>query len=90
MPLNNTFKYLSIYRQCEGIVFDLYVQNSVKQGERDRRKKEEAININIYSSNQLFPVKLESFWASFKNKEQFQIFLFVGPLKHTPKKNHYP
>ena len=45
----NTFKHLSMYCQRIYIVFDLYVQKSIKQGERFRKTKAEAININVNS-----------------------------------------
>ena len=69
-----TFKFMS--RNCErvDIVFDLYLENSTKQGERGRRKKTAAIDVSIQHDDQPLPVSMDSFWASSFNKEQLQQF----------------
>ena len=79
-----TFKYLSRNCQRVDILFDLYIINSVKEGERDRRKKADAIDFDITSNNQPLPVKTESFWAASKNKEKLQIF-FINWLSNIYK-----
>ena len=56
----NTFIYLS--RDCNriDIIFDLYLQQSIKQCERDRRSKHDAINTIISRTDQPLPVDMES------------------------------
>jgi len=70
----NTFIYLS--RDCNriDIIFDLYLQQSIKQCERDRRSKHDAINTIISRTDQPLPVDMESFWSSTENKVRLQQF----------------
>ena len=75
-----------MYCQRIDIVFDLYVQNSIKQGERDRKKKALILmSIVIISRCQL---KWKVFGHHPKIKRSFKCFLSVGSLKLTRKKNH--
>ena len=54
------------------IVFDLYLEQSIKQAERSRRSKLEPIDTNISSNKQQLPVEMDRFWASSDNKMKFQ------------------
>ena len=69
-----TFCYLSRDCCCIDIVFDLYLKNSVKQYERERRSKADPITTVIRRSDQPLPVEMDRFWASCKNKFRFQQF----------------
>ena len=55
-----------------GIAFDLYLQQSIKQGERNRRSKLEPIETDISTIKQQLSVKMDRFWSSFDNKVKFQ------------------
>ncbi len=70
----NTFSYLS--KECNriDIIFDLYLQQSIKQLERDRRSNHKAINTFINRNDQPLPVDMDSFWASPDNKVRLQQF----------------
>ena len=70
----NIFQHLSSSCQRLDIILDLYIENSIKQGERERRKKTDPIDVDIININQPLPVHIDNFWASSKNKERFQIF----------------
>ena len=54
------------------IIFDVYLRHSIKQGERNRRCKEDPIETNIGTSKQKLPVDMDRFWASLDNKMRFQ------------------
>ena len=70
----NTFSYLSRYCNRIDIIFDLYLQHSIKQFERDRRGKHDAINTTISQVDQPLPVDMDRFWSSAENKVRFQHF----------------
>ena len=62
------------------IVFDNYREDSIKNGERDRRaKSKEMVVLDVISPNQNVPVILENFWSSSTSKSAFQAF-YVGWL----------
>ena len=57
------------------IVFDNYREDSIKNGERDRRaKSKEMVVLDVISPNQNVPVILENFWSSSTSKSAFQAF----------------
>ena len=57
------------------IVFDLYIDSSIKGNERVRRKQSvQPIITTIYNKDQKLPVTMESFWVSSTSKEQLQLF----------------
>ena len=57
------------------IVFDTYREDSIKNGERDRRaKSKEMVVLDVISPNQNVPVVLENFWSSSTSKSAFQAF----------------
>jgi len=57
------------------IVFDNYREDSIKNGERDRRaKSKEMVVLDVVSPNQNVPVILENFWSSSTSKSAFQTF----------------
>ena len=76
-----TISFLSKDAQRIDIVFDLYLENTVKYGERNRRQKTTAINVIIEKDNQPLPVTMDSFWASSTNKENLQMFFINWLLK---------
>ena len=67
-----TFSSLYIGCNCMDIVFDLYLEQSIKQSERSKRSKLEPIDTNISSNRQQLPVEMDRFWASSYNKMRFQ------------------
>ena len=76
-----TISFLSKDAQCIDIVSDLYLENSIKYGERVRRQKAAAIDVIIKKDNQLLPATMESFWASSLNKENLQMFFINWLVK---------
>ncbi len=57
------------------IVFDTYREDSIKNGERGRRRKsKDMIVLDVISPNQTVPVVLENFWSSSNSKTAFQAF----------------
>ena len=67
-----TFSLLSIGCNRMDIVFDLYLEQSIKQAERSRRSKLLPIDTNISSNKQQLPVEIDRFWASSDNERKFQ------------------
>ena len=68
-----TFSSLSVGCNRMDIVFDLYLEQSIKQAERSRRSKLEQIDTNISSNKKQLPVEMNRFWASSDNKMKFQL-----------------
>ncbi len=57
------------------IVFDTYREDSIKNGERERRAmSKELVVLDTISPNQNVPVVLENFWSSSISKTSFQVF----------------
>ena len=69
----NTFTHIAKNSNRIDIIFDLYLEGSIKQNERDRRKKSTPINVTICSTDQTLPVEMDSFWSSSKNKVELQM-----------------
>ena len=67
-----TFSSLSIGCNHMDIVFDLYLEQSIKQAEWSRRSKLLPIDTNISSNKQQLLVEIDKFWASSDNKRKFQ------------------
>ena len=82
--LCGTFSYLS--RDCSriDIIFDLYLPESIKEYERNRRGKFDAINTNITRLDQPLPVDMNRFWSSAENKVRLQQF-FIKWITETYK-----
>ena len=53
-------------------VFDSYIQNSLKECEREHRGTDGAVDVNL-SADTSIPVEMERFWASSKNKYNLQL-----------------
>ena len=66
--------FSSLSKSCTrtDIVFDLYLQQSIKQGERNRRTKLEPIETNISTIKQHLPLEMDRFWSSSDNNVKFQ------------------
>jgi len=55
-------------------VLDSYLEGSIKQGRRERRKMADPIELLTIDSSTCCPVQMETFWASSRNKELLQKF----------------
>ena len=77
-----TFRYLSRDSSRIDIVFDLYLKDSVKQYECDRRSKTDPINTFIRHGDQPLPVEMDRFWASSDNKIRFQQFFITWAIEN--------
>ena len=53
------------------IVFDLYILNSIKNDERDRRESINGTGTSIHSSELIRPVEMNLFWVFSKSKMTF-------------------
>ena len=74
--LLSTFQSIFETSQRIDIVFDLYLDQSIKQGERNRRENKDCIENTIKSANQTLPIEMAMFWGSSSNKMQLkQIFI---------------
>ena len=80
--LCSTFETLS--KDCSriDIIFDLYLQNSVKEQERNRRGNDKITETIITSVKQVLPVDTDDFWGSSDNKMQLQQ-AFIEWMKET-------
>ena len=56
---------------------DMYLPQSIKQHERNRRSKVTGINTNILQPNQPLPIGMDKFWAMTESKMQFQQFFIT-------------
>ena len=63
-------------------MFDLYLPNSIKEHERNRRKTTQGILTNIPRFDQPLPVDMDTFWSLNDNKVNFQQF-FIKWVKET-------
>jgi len=71
--LFGTFKRHSTNSKRIDIVFDIYLDSSIKQHERTRRgEKHQSTETIITNVQQALPVEFESFWGSSNNKMQSQ------------------
>ena len=58
------------------IVFDLYLDQSIKQQEQSRRAEVQIIETTISNIKQSLPIEIEKFWRSSSNKMQLeQVFI---------------
>ena len=76
-----SFRYLG--NECERIyiIFDLYLDSSIKPTRcRQHRAKADPTNVTISHSEQPVPVDIDKFWSSSENKIQLQQF-FINWLK---------
>ena len=78
----NTF--IQIYESATriNIVFDLYILNSIKNDEEDRRGSINGIRTSIHSSEQILPVEMDLFWVVSENKMTFQQFFIELCVKN--------
>jgi hypothetical protein len=70
------------------IVYDSYLENSVKEAERMRRYSNEPIEIVNLNLDSVMPVEIDKFWASPTNKEKLQILsrnFFINKAKESGK-----
>ena len=62
------------------IIFDLYLEKSIKHHERNRRSKQEGIATQIIDGEEQLPIDMDKFWALEQNKVQLQQF-FIKWMK---------
>ena len=84
MPLSEMSVFLDLFQAtwkkvkaiCEfqrvDVVFDSYVEKSIKQGERNRRSCVQPLEYVNLENDTRIPVQLDRFWASSNNKEMVQ------------------
>ena len=59
------------------IAVDLYLDQSIKHGERKWRSKNDAIEVKISNAMQLLPIDMDKFWPSSSNKIQLQQIFII-------------
>ncbi|KAG1682452.1 Solute carrier family 22 member 2 [Nymphon striatum] len=57
------------------LIFDSYIDKSIKDSERGRRQTVAPIELNMINQETPLPVEMERFWSSNKNKEKLQLLL---------------
>ncbi|KAG8193314.1 hypothetical protein JTE90_003798 [Oedothorax gibbosus] len=67
---NNASNYKIIKRI--DFVFDSYVEHSLKEGERERRRNVDPIELIQIEQDTHIPIQMDRFWSSCKNKEMLQ------------------
>lgn len=56
---------------CSGLdVFDIHLERSIKQDERNRRNEREAVEVTISHVFQPLPANMATFWLSTSSKVQ--------------------
>ena len=70
----NTFSSLASNSTQIDIVFDIYLDDSIKACERARRQTLDAILTVVSREDQPLPVDMKRFWASSENKASFEQF----------------
>ena len=69
------------------VVFDSYLEDSIKGSERSRRNKLDPLDFFGITLDTKFPVQVDRFWVSIHNKEQLQILSRIF-LKQVAEKEH--
>ena len=64
------------------IIFDVYQQNSIKDGERAARAAAQGITISIKKDIQSLPVDMTLFWDSMENKIQLQRYFMTWMIRN--------
>ena len=68
--------FIQIYESAAriGMVFDLYILNSIKNDKRNKRGSINGIKTSIHSAEKILSVEMDLFWALSKSKMTFQQF----------------
>ena len=82
MKLWDIFAKLASKSKRIDILFDVYKQGNIKDLERIRRGKVDAIEVASLQRNTPLPVETERFWALPLNKGKFQAF-FINWIQET-------
>ena len=73
------------------LVFDSYVEGSIKDSERNRRQDKAPIEMNYIHSDTPLTIEMDRFWSSSNNKLKLQMLLHMQAIKHgivTPSTVH--
>ena len=76
---------MNLSKDCQriDIVFDIYLENSIKASARKSRKKSiRPITMSINRDDQQIPSAIDSFWASESNKEALQMHYIKWVIKN--------
>ena len=84
MQLWHTFCFLSRNCSTMDIIFDLYLDQSIKEYEHNRRNKSDGIVTAINRMDQPLPIEMDQFWSSTENKARLQQF-FIKWFSETYK-----
>ena len=74
-----------------GLVFDSYVEGSIKESERMRCQDKAPIEMNSIHYDTPLPIEMDRFWPSSNNKLKLQMLLHTQAIKHgieTPSTVH--
>lgn len=64
------------------LVFDSYVEGSIKDSERNRRQDKAPIEMNYIQYDTPLPIEMDRFWTSSNNKLKLQMLLHTLAIKH--------
>jgi len=73
------------------LVFDSYVEGSIKDSERNRRRDKAPIEMNHIQCDTPLPVEMDRFWSASNNKLKLQMLLHTQAIKRgieTPSSVH--
>lgn len=82
---NNTLNATQYITKCASkiyLVFDSYIEMSVKDSERQRREKKPPIELHYINKETPLPVEMERFWPSITNKTKLESLLHQMTLDH--------
>ena len=81
--------FMSLAYTCEriDIVFDVYIDHSVKASERRRRATMDGIETLIQKTDQTLPVEMERFWSLSQNKTALQQHFISWTIKKVEAEN---
>lgn len=77
------FRYIDSTSKCASridLVFDSYVESSLKDSERLRREKKPAIELHDVSRTTPLPQEIDRFWPSRVNKTKFETLIHAEAL----------
>lgn len=75
---DNTLNATQCITKCASriyLVFDSYVEKSTKDSERQKRAKKLLIELQDINKETSFPVEMEMFWLSIRNKTELESLL---------------
>ena len=77
----STFQGLSPSSEQISIIFDIYLDRSIRKGKRNRRNRDDVDEATILQLKKLLLLKVEKFWGSSRNKMQLGLIFIEWIIK---------